>query len=114
MKVVCLVLSTNLEVLNFFEKVFPRKYCTSRVLPSIPALSISTASTSNNENVESRCNKWPRIESYFGHDFVTIFLTENGDANYLDDMNKNFVQVFILEEDPRTYEEAVRSIDYKF
>ena len=30
--------------------------------------------------------------------------------NYLDDLDENFVQIFILEEDPKTYEEVMGSI----
>ena len=65
---------------------FSMKSCTSCVLLAAPTLHISTASTSNNNNVEPRRNKMPRIESSFGADFVTIFLTENVDVNYLKKM----------------------------
>jgi len=51
-------------------------------------------------------------KSSFGIDFATIFLTENGNIYYREDLNENFVHIFILE-DPRTYEEAMSSINSK-
>jgi len=100
---------------EFSENAFPMKTCAPYVLPATPTLPASTACTSNNNKiVELKCSKMPRFESSFGPDFVTIFRARNGDISYLDDMNKNFVRVFILEEDPQAYDEAMRSIDSKF
>ena len=62
-------------------------------MATTPTLPISIASTTDNKNVIPRHNKRLIAESSFGLDFVTIFLTENGDINYVDDLNENFVQV---------------------
>ena len=90
MIMVSLVLSMDLEMLNFFGNVFPMKSYASQMLPTTRVLPINTASTSNNEFVEPRCRKKSRTESSFSPDFVTVFLTENGYINYLDDLNENF------------------------
>ena len=66
------------------------------LVPATPTLPISTTSTSNNENVEPKYSKRPKTESSFGRNFVIIFLIEICDINYLDDLNKNLVQIFII------------------
>jgi len=75
---------------------------------------LTTTSANSNENVEPRCSKRTKTESFFRPNFVTIFLTKGGEINDLDDLNENFVQVSILEDDRRTYKEAMSSIDSKF
>ena len=60
--------------------------CTLRMLSTTFTL-LDNHSTSNNEGVELRHKKRSRNESPFGRDFVSVFLIENGDMNYLDDLN---------------------------
>ena len=90
------------------------KFYKFRMLRDASTLLVSTAFTSSNENVEPRLSRRTRTESSFHLDFMTIFLTKSGEINELDDLEENFVHVFILEEDPRSYEEAMSSIDSKF
>ena len=84
------MLYENLETLNFLN-MFLMETCAPHTLPVASTLRTSTASTSKIENAKPRCSKKPRIESSFGPDFVTIFLTENSNRNYLDGLNENFL-----------------------
>ncbi|GKC87897.1 retrovirus-related pol polyprotein from transposon TNT 1-94, partial [Tanacetum coccineum] len=104
---------------EFFESNFPLK---KNDISAISSLSNSTASTTsssvhacstnlNNQENELRRSKRKRVDSSFGPDFITAFLVENDN---LDKVNDNIVSVFLLEEDPKTYKEALTSIDASF
>ena len=91
--------------------MFSVKTCTPHILPTPPIILVNSTSTSNIENVEPIHNT--KTKSSFGPILVTISLTKNCDMNYIKDLNK-IAQLFTLEEDVRTYEEAMHSIDSKF
>jgi len=75
-------------------------------------LSLPDSSSALNEQVnEPRRSKRQTIESSFGPDFVTAFLVENND---IDKINDVFVSAFLIEEDHKTYIEAVTFIDANF
>ncbi|KAK4388137.1 Retrovirus-related Pol polyprotein from transposon TNT 1-94 [Sesamum angolense] len=59
--------------------------------------------------VEIRRSKRQKTERSFGPDFLTSFLTE--DPNRIDEQ---FVSAFLVDEDPKTYVEAITSIDSSF
>jgi len=63
---------------------------------------------------EPRRRKRHRIETNFGPDFVTAFLVETLDDLHGDVITEEFVSNFLIEEDPKTYQEVVRSIDAIF
>ncbi|OIT38758.1 hypothetical protein A4A49_59115, partial [Nicotiana attenuata] len=71
----------------------------------------SSSVTANEHENELRRSKRSRIEASFGPDFITTFLTENID---LDVLNDELVSIYLIEEDPKTYNEAMRSIDASF
>ncbi|GJV60358.1 hypothetical protein Tco_1466458 [Tanacetum coccineum] len=105
---------------EFFETKFPLK---KNDIFDFGSLSNSTTGTSssscvhscssnlNNQENELRKSKRKRVESSFGSDFITTFLVENDN---LDKVNDNIVLVFLLEEDPNTYKEALTSLDASF
>ncbi|OIT20557.1 hypothetical protein A4A49_63598, partial [Nicotiana attenuata] len=76
----------------------------SHIVPS------STATANGHEN-KLRRSKRCRIEASFGPDFITTFFTENIGLNILSD---ELVSIYLIEEDPKTYSEAIRSIDASF
>jgi len=57
---------------------------------------------------ESRRSKRRRVETSFGLDFLTNFFIEDFDANFL---YEELVSAFFIDEDPKSYEEAIRSVD---
>ncbi|OIT00032.1 hypothetical protein A4A49_60145, partial [Nicotiana attenuata] len=73
-------------------------------------LTVSSVTTNKHEN-ELKMNKRRRIEASFGPDFITTLLTENIDLDVLSD---ELVSIYLIEEDPKTYNEAMRSIDASF
>ncbi|OIT38552.1 hypothetical protein A4A49_59382, partial [Nicotiana attenuata] len=76
----------------------------SRILPS-------SSVTANEHEKELRRSKRHRIEASFGPDFVTSFLTKDIDFDILND---EFVSIYLIEEDPKTYSEKIRSVDASF
>jgi hypothetical protein len=101
----------------FFEHIFPLK---KNVFSSPVHEHASTCSSvpepsniidNDNEVTEIRRSKRRRTETSFGPDFVTNFLTEINDVDYI---SESIVHLFLTEEDPKTYEEAMRSIDASF
>ncbi|XP_074293228.1 uncharacterized protein LOC141620194 [Silene latifolia] len=107
---------------QFFEHVFPLKKDVS--LSVVPALHVNpvdssmhtSSSTSVDHAFEPRRSKRPRIEKNFGSDFVRsdsvrTHLTENAcDICAYDEL----FSAFLIEDDPKIYDEAVRSIDANF
>ncbi|OIT00787.1 hypothetical protein A4A49_60062, partial [Nicotiana attenuata] len=71
----------------------------------------SSSVTANEHENKLRRSKRRRIEASFGPDFITTFLTENIDLDVLSD---ELVSIYLIEEDPKTYSEAMRSIDASF
>ncbi|KAL0290030.1 UNVERIFIED_CONTAM: Retrovirus-related Pol polyprotein from transposon TNT 1-94 [Sesamum angustifolium] len=61
------------------------------------------------ENVVEIRSKRQKTEHSFGPDFLTSFLTEE-----LNRINEHFVSAFLVDEDPKTYVEAITSIDSSF
>jgi len=101
---------------EFFEQEFPFKKHLNDVSGShnttLVPLSLPVSSSDTNEQAnEPRRSKRQRIESSFGPDFITTFLIENNDV---DKVNDTFVSTFLIEDDPKTYNEAVTSIDAIF
>ncbi|XP_074313845.1 uncharacterized protein LOC141649042 [Silene latifolia] len=78
--------------------------------PNLHVVSCSSSHESApvNELVEPRRGKRVRTTTSFGPDFVTTLLTENLC------LSEHDINVFILEEDPRTYIEAMQSVDSSF
>ncbi|OIT33938.1 hypothetical protein A4A49_56152, partial [Nicotiana attenuata] len=72
---------------------------------------ISSSVTANEHENNLRRSKKCRIEASFGLDFNTTFLTENIDLDVLSD---ELVSIYLIGEDPKTYNEAIRSIDASF
>ena len=94
---------------EFFEHIFPMKANVQSCLASGSSSSVSHHNiTSTDANHEPRRSKRARVETSFGPDFLTTFLTEK------EFVGEQEINVFILEEDPKTYEEAMRSIDSNF
>ena len=93
---------------EFFEHIFPMKLNVQASLP-VPSPSSSVVHHDiASSNVEPRRSKRARTESSFGPDFITAFLIEN------EFLNEHEIDAFILEENPRTYGEAMRSVDSSF
>ena len=74
------------------------------------SLFISSTGAKDSINVPRR-SKRPRVETSFGPDFFTNFLIKDFDVNFLSD---ELISAFFIEEDPKTYEEAMRFIDVSF
>ncbi|XP_075095193.1 uncharacterized protein LOC142173494 [Nicotiana tabacum] len=66
--------------------------------------------TANDHENDLRRSKRRRIEASFGTNFITTFLTENIDLNLF---NYEFVSTYLIEEDPKTYDEAMRGFNQK-
>lgn len=60
---------------------------------------------------EPRKSKRRNRKTSFGPDFVVAFLIEVHDR---DELNYTFLSVHVLEDDPKTYDEVVRSLDAVF
>ncbi|OIT26751.1 hypothetical protein A4A49_56888, partial [Nicotiana attenuata] len=71
----------------------------------------SSSVTANEHENKLRRSKRRRIEASFGPNFITTFLTENIDFDVLSD---ELVSIYLIEEDHKTYSEAMRSIDASF
>ena len=93
---------------EFFELVFPlNKSIVDHAAPSRNDL--ISESASNEHEFEPRRSKRKRTENSFGPDFLTAFLTENSDK-----INEQFVSVFLIDDDPKSYKEALTSVDSSF
>ncbi|KAK8988278.1 hypothetical protein V6N11_065873 [Hibiscus sabdariffa] len=60
---------------------------------------------------EPRRSKRQRVETFFGPDFITSFISKLNDYDALSDP---IAQTILLDEDPKTYEKTIRSIDSSF
>ena len=79
-------------------------------MPDNVSLSASSSGVKNLVD-EPRRSKKLRVETSFGPNFLTSFFIEDFDVNLLSD---ELVSAFFIKEDPKTYEEAMRSIDVSF
>ncbi|XP_074302865.1 uncharacterized protein LOC141637055 [Silene latifolia] len=109
---------------EFFEQVFPLKKKTVSDVPVVPVVPVNpvdssmhaSTSTSVDHTVEPRRSKRPRVEKNYGSDFIRtdairLHLSEiAGDICAFDEL----VSAFLIEDDPKTYDEAMRSIDIVF
>ncbi|OIT03878.1 hypothetical protein A4A49_57621, partial [Nicotiana attenuata] len=86
------------------NNAFTSMHVNSHIVPS-------SSVTANEHENEPRRSKRRRIEASFGPDFITTFLIENIDSDVLSD---ELVSIYLIEEDPKTYSEAIRSIDASF
>ncbi|OIT19258.1 hypothetical protein A4A49_64716, partial [Nicotiana attenuata] len=89
--------------------VVPNNASTSMFVNSHIAPSSSV--TANEHENKLRRSKRRRIEASFGPDFITTFLNKNIDLDILSD---ELVSIYLIGEDPKTYSEAMRSIDASF
>ena len=101
---------------EFFEHVIPLKRGDSTTVyepvPMHDIVPLSASSYVVRISVdEHRRSKRPRVETSFGPNFLTNFLIEDFDVNFLSD---ELASTFFVEEDPKTYEEVMRSIDVSF
>lgn len=104
---------------EFFENVFPLKkdVVSHDVISSTPSTSASTSlqvpttSSGQDEVVPSRRSKRRRTETSFGPDFITTFLTEVENVDKLDEL---FVCYLLIDDEPKTFEQAMSSIDTSF
>lgn len=105
---------------EFFEHIFPLKSIVSSngsislsgehsIIPKsvdkVPSSSSGTPVVVD----ELRRSKRQRIETSFGPDFITAFVVE-----YSEKIDSEFVSIFLIVEEPRTYNEAVTSVDSMF
>ncbi|KAL0537146.1 hypothetical protein IC582_026116 [Cucumis melo] len=103
---------------EFFEHVFPLKQslsipCLSRSMhdPESPSvvnemLVFETVNTSNvGCELEPMKSKRQRTEKSFGPDFLSTFIVERHD-----EVDCNFTNLFLVDEDPKTYQETLNSV----
>ncbi|KAL0322768.1 UNVERIFIED_CONTAM: Retrovirus-related Pol polyprotein from transposon TNT 1-94 [Sesamum angustifolium] len=89
---------------EFFEQEFPLIDSHNSHKVSYPSSTPMIPSTT-----ELRRSKRQKIENSFGPDFLTIFLAED-----IDRIDDHVVSAFFVDEDPKTYIEAITSIDSSF
>jgi len=89
----------------------------SAVEPSSVSEQLKLPGPSSNDKdlvSEFRRSKRHRIETNFRPDFITAFLVETFEAFDIDALTEELVFIFLIEEDPKTYQEVVRSINATF
>jgi len=92
---------------------FPLKNKVSNVASDSSSKTINLPASSSDVRVivtEPRRSKRHRIKTNFKPDFVTTFPVETLANLDVDVITEEFVSNFLIEEDPKTYQEAVRSI----
>lgn len=102
---------------DFFEHVFPLKrnvhHIVSNIVPEHVNLPASSSSIEN-LGTEPRRSKRQRIETSFGPYFITSFLVEVLENFDIDVLTDELVSLYLVKEHPKTYQEAMRSIDANF
>jgi len=101
----------------FFEHVCPLKGGVTNMTSINPSISVKLPDPNYNNRVletEPRSSKRRRVEINFGPDFITAFLIESFNRSGVDVITEEFVPNFLIEEDPKTYQEAIKSIDATF
>jgi len=102
---------------EFVEHVFPLKKKVTDVISVNPFESVNLPTSSSNDGVsvtEPRSSKRREVATNFEPDFVTSFIVESIDNLDVDFITEEFLSNFLIEEDPKTYQEAVKSIDAIF
>ncbi|KAA0045096.1 ty1-copia retrotransposon protein [Cucumis melo var. makuwa] len=104
---------------EFFEHVFPLKQ--SLYAPSLskrmhdpenPSIVSETPVSETVDTSNLRCelklrrSKRQRTEKSFGPDFLSTFIVERRD-----EIDCNFTNLYLIDEDPKTYQEALNSVD---
>ncbi|KAL0373734.1 UNVERIFIED_CONTAM: Retrovirus-related Pol polyprotein from transposon TNT 1-94 [Sesamum radiatum] len=89
---------------EFFELEFPLNKAHNPLIVSNSSITASAPST-----IELRRSKRRKIETSFGPDFLSVFLAEN-----VDKINEHVISAFLIDEDPKSYTEAITSIDSSF
>jgi hypothetical protein len=74
----------------------------------------ASASTSTQTAVEPRRSKRARHEKNYGDDFITYLSEYTSNISTVMCASDEFVSAYLIEEDPKTYSEAMRSIDANF
>ncbi|GAA0141143.1 hypothetical protein LIER_02356 [Lithospermum erythrorhizon] len=101
---------------EFFEHIFPlnKGVTNPHIVPNVLDESCDTnrhASCSNFQVDEPRKRKRARVEKTFGDEFITNFLSK---INSLDLLSDELILAYIIEKDPKIYNEALKSIDANF
>jgi len=102
---------------EFFEHVFSLKRGVTDVASINPSISVKLLDSSSNDRIlesEPIRSKRRRVETNFGPDFITAFLIEYCNSSDVDVITEEFVSNFLIEEDLKTYQEAIKSIDATF
>jgi len=102
---------------EFFEHVFLLKKKAPNVVSDVVPENVNLPTSSSDDRVvvtEPRRSKRLRTETNFGPNFVTAFLVETLNNLDIDVITEELVSTFLIEEDLKTYQEAVRSIDAAF
>ena len=87
------------------------------VVPNVVSKSVRLSASSSSIRelvIEPRRSKRQRAETSIGLDFITSFLVEVLDKFDTDALTDEFMSLFLFGEDPKTYQEAMRSIDATF
>ena len=101
---------------KFFEHVFPLKRSLSVLRPSrnmhdlenlkVVSETHELDASSIGYDLEPRRSKRQRTEKSFGPDFLSTFIVE-----MCDEINCNFTSLFLIDEDAKTYQKALSSIE---
>jgi len=100
----------------FFEQVFPSKKNVSTIVHEIVPVHNNANMRASSSVVRGLVNeptrsKRRRIQTSFSLDFIIAFFIEDFDVNFL---TNELVSAFFIEEDLKTFVEAMRSIDARF
>jgi len=98
---------------EFFEHVFPLKKKVPNVVSDAVPKTVKLPASSSDARVvviEPKRSKRHKTETNFGPNFLTAFLVETFNKLDIDVITEQLVTIFLIEEDPKTYQEAIRSI----
>jgi len=93
-----------------FEYIFPLKKGVTHVVSNVvsESMNLPASSSSITELVtEPRRSKRQRTETSFRPDFITSFLVKILEKFDIDALIDEFMSLFLLEKDPKTYQEAM-------
>jgi len=96
-------------MLNSFEHVFPLINKTVIENIAYSRVDLVNESTSSEHVNEPKRSKRKIVENSFGFDFITVFVVKKPDK-----INEQFVFIFFIGDDPKTYKEALTSIYSSF
>jgi len=101
---------------EFFEHVFPLKKDVHYVAPNVVFESIFPILSCNFRELVSKPirSKRQRTETSFSPDFITSFSIEVLENFDTDPLTDEFMCLFLVKEDPKTYQWAMRTIDATF